>query len=205
MSRAPKTPGSTPGDMTPEEFFIWCEAQDDRYELVDGRPVLLHQPIKGMAGASDAHDRIVTNLIVTLGQQLRGTPCWPRTADQAIRTKIKQVRRPDVTIDCSEVDPKAFEARNPVAVFEIISPSTRHSDLQAKLSEYLRRPKLRSIIYIDPARYDVVVHRRGASGEWTAETFQTGPDVVTLEGVQAQFSLNDAYAGVPLDDASAGA
>jgi Uma2 family endonuclease len=100
--------------MTVDEFHLWCEHQDDRYELVDGVAVLL----RGMAGASDPHDAIVVNLIGTLFNQLAGTPCRPSTADKVLRTAINCVRRPDVTIECSPVTPKTFELRNPVAVFE---------------------------------------------------------------------------------------
>ena len=75
-----------------EVFLQWCLDQDDRYELVNGIPV------KMMAGASEVHDQMVVNLIMSLGTRLRGTRCRPTTADIAIRTRIRNYRRPDVTV-----------------------------------------------------------------------------------------------------------
>ena len=76
-------------DMSVEEFLEWNLLQDERYELVDGVPV----PLRGMAGTKDQHDTITVNLIVALGNQLRGSGCRPKTADTAVRTKIKNVMK----------------------------------------------------------------------------------------------------------------
>jgi Uma2 family endonuclease len=105
-------------DMTADEFLLWNLTQDQRYELVDGQPV----PLRAMSGASAFHDEIVVNIIAALRAKLRDAGCSPRTADTAVRTAIKRVRRPDVTIECSPPQAKTYEARNPVAVFEVMSP-----------------------------------------------------------------------------------
>jgi len=131
--------------MTVEEFLEWNLSQDQRYELVDGHPV----PLRAMAGAKAEHDTLVVNLIVALGNQLRGSPRKPRTADTAVRTKIKNVRRPDVTVECAAVERGSLEARNPIAVFEVLSPTTRKIDRTIKLEEYRRHPTLRTIVHIE--------------------------------------------------------
>ena len=105
-----------PKEMTADEFLIWNLSQEERYELVDGFPV----PLRGMSGASTTHDQIVVNLIALLRDRLRGTNCRPTTPDVALRTAIKRVRRPDVTIERAPPDAKSYEARNPVAVFEVL-------------------------------------------------------------------------------------
>lgn len=55
--------------MTADEFLEWCQHQDDRYEFVDGEPVLMGdwveidgRPIL-MAGAKDEHDVIVVKIL----------------------------------------------------------------------------------------------------------------------------------------------
>lgn len=57
--------------MTLEESFDWQQRQDRNYELIDGVPVL---PLKSMTGATDQHDRITVNAIVSFGTRLRGSP-----------------------------------------------------------------------------------------------------------------------------------
>ena len=61
--------------MTQDEFLAWQEREDRHYELVDGVPVL---PLKMMTGASQAHDRVVVNIIRELANQLRAAPAGRR-------------------------------------------------------------------------------------------------------------------------------
>ena len=56
--------------MTVEEFFVWQQGQEDRYELVEGVPVILRDPITMMTGASSLHDRITSNVLLVM---------WPAT------------------------------------------------------------------------------------------------------------------------------
>jgi Uma2 family endonuclease len=180
--------------MSVEEFLLWNLYQDQKYELVDGFPV----PLRAMAGASDEHDRIVVNLIRHLGNQLDGSPCRPTTADKAVRTSIQRIRRPDVTIDCSPVTPKTYEATNPVAVFEVLSPTTKRTDLVLKLEEYKRHPTVRCIVHIDPDVMSVVVFSRPEGGLWDLVHLEQPDEVIAIAGTDARLSLATVYAGVPL-------
>jgi Uma2 family endonuclease len=82
--------------MTPEEFLAWQQLQDALHELVDGAPEL---PPKMLTGTSQAHDRVVVNLIAALHVQLRGGPYRPATGSLAISIPGGNVRRPDVSVD----------------------------------------------------------------------------------------------------------
>jgi Uma2 family endonuclease len=115
--------------MTVEEFLVWQQGLEDRYELVAGMPV------KMMTGASTAHDCIVVNVIMALGQQLRGSPCRPATAAVALRTKIRSVRRGDVVVICDPPRPDTFEANDLRLVVEVLSPSNKGLDWLRKLDE----------------------------------------------------------------------
>jgi Uma2 family endonuclease len=179
--------------MTVEEFLEWNLSQDQRYELVDGFPV----PLRAMAGTKAEHDAIVVNLIAALHGQLRGSRCKPRTADTAVRTKIKNVRRPDVTIECAPLERGALEARNPTAVFEVLSPTTRKIDRTIKLEEYRRRPTLRTIVHIDPDAMDVVMFTRDADGAWNDTRFDQPDDLIHIADTSAALRLADIYDGVP--------
>jgi Uma2 family endonuclease len=180
--------------MTVEEFLEWNLSQDERYELVDGLPV----PLRAMAGTTDQHDTISVNLIVMLGNQLRNSGCRPKTADTAVRTKIKNVRRPDVTIECSAVERGSLEARNPIAVFEVLSPTTRKIDRTIKLEEYRRHPTLRTIVHIDPDAMDVVVFTRDGDGSWNDARFDKPDGVIVVADTPAALRLSDIYDGVPI-------
>jgi Uma2 family endonuclease len=184
--------------MTPEEFFAWQEHQEERYELVDGIPV----PLRGMTGASNAHDAVAVNVLGLLWQQLRGGPCRVATADTAVRTTFRGIRRPDVTVECAPIDRQSYEAHAPMLVVEVLSPSTRHLDRIRKLEECKRLPTLGMILFIEPGVPQVLLLRREAEGEWRDEAF-TGLDaVIPLPELGASLPLHDIYEGVPLDEAS---
>jgi Uma2 family endonuclease len=181
-------------DMTPDEFLVWNLSQERRYELVDGVPY----PLRAMSGASNVHDQIAVNIIASLHQSLRGSGCRPTTPDTAVRTSIKRVRRPDVTIECAPPEAKSYEARNPVCVFEILSPTTRKTDSLDKLAEYLRHPTLKMIVFIDPDVVEVLLHMRDANGEWQNTRLDRITERFTVPGTPAVLELADIYDGVPL-------
>ena len=135
--------------MTQDEFFAWQEKQDKNYELVDGIPFL---SLKMMTGASQAHDRVTVNIILSLGNQLRGGPCRPTTADLAVRIPAGNIRRPDVTIECGEAGRREMAVRDPRVVIEVLSPSTRTFDRFRKLIEYQSIESLAHILWSTPKR-----------------------------------------------------
>ncbi len=95
-----------------------------------------------MTGASVQHDRVTVNVIISLGNQLRGSACRPTTDDVSLRTSITTIRRPDVTVECGEMVYDTHEARKPCLVVEVASPSTVAVDQAVKLEEYKRHPTL---------------------------------------------------------------
>lgn len=188
-------------EMTADEFLLWCLDQDERYEFVDGFPV----PLRSMSGASNPHDAIVINLIALLKPALRATGCRPTSGDTALRTSIKRFRRPDVTIECAGIDPKSYESRNPIAVFEVLSPTTRKNDRNVKLQEYQRHPSLCTIVHIDPDFMDVLVYTRGENGQWDTERLEQPEAAIKVLGTTAALRLADVYDGIPLPATDAAA
>jgi Uma2 family endonuclease len=209
MATKPKKP--IPVEMTGDEFLLWCLTQEDKYELVDGVPVAMWPAppsvaakvaggsgpsVTGMAGASRRHDRITSNVIGLLFAQLRGSGCWAATSDTALRTKIKRIRRPDVTVECSPADDATYEAQNPVATFEVLSPTTEKTDKQVKLPEYMGHPKLRTIVLIDPKAMSVLVYERDESGDWLGRRLTTPTDEILVAGTSAKLTLANIYEDV---------
>jgi Uma2 family endonuclease len=183
--------------MTADEFLVWCLDQDEKYELVDGIPVLLHgEPLNGQSGASADHDIIVVNIIVALGTRLQGKPCRPSTSDLAVRTSIKKIRRPDVTVECGPGGRQTYESRNPLAVFEVLSPSTRQTDMLIKIEEYKRHPTIQTVVIVEQDIMDVLVCHRDQG--WDPVPLKAPGDVVRLPGADAALTLSEIYRGVTL-------
>lgn len=186
--------------MTADEFLVWHLSQDGKYELVDGLPV----PHRAMAGGSTQHNWIAANIQGHLFAQLRGSPCMPMGSDAAIRTSIEQVRFPEVLVDCTPPDPTVYEARNPIALFEVLSPTTRTYDFQIKFTEYMRHPSLRTIVLIESERMDVLVHTRDDAGHWPPVRLRQPTDRVPIEGTAASLTLAEIYERVEFAPAANG-
>ncbi len=181
--------------MTPDEFFEWQARQDKNYELVDGVPVLT---IKAMVGATTRHDTVTVNAIVSLGNQLRGKPCRPRTQDQAIRIPNGRVRRPDLIVECGSPAPTSMEADEPRVVVEILSPSTMRYDRFQKLEEYKTHPAIRVILLVDTESPQITVWRR-AGGSWDRSEIAGLESVIDLPEVEARLALVELYEGVEFE------
>ena len=142
-----------PKAMTIEDFFLWQERQPDRYEFVEG------WPIKMMTGARQGHNVVASNIVMTLGPQVKALGCRTTSSDTAVRTH-KGIRYPDVVIDCAPPAPSAFEAGSPHLVVEVSSPSTLSTDLTDKLDEYLAHEGLRLVMLVEPDVVSVKLYRR---------------------------------------------
>lgn len=180
--------------MSADEFLEWSLHQEERYELVNGRPVL-------MTGAKNEHDVIVVNLIAGLHSRLRGGPCRPATADTAARMAHGNVRRPDVTVDRRPPQRGSTESQEPTVFFEVLSPSTRGADLVRKAGEYRLVPTLKHFVLIEPDVLKVLVWSRDAGGGWPEPVELTAPEhLIELSTVGVSLPLSEVYAGAPLGD-----
>lgn len=178
--------------MTPEEFFRWQEGQDEPFELVDGVPIPKHRM---MTGASIQHDRVTVNVIIALGNQLRGSRCRPTTDDVSLRTSLTTIRRPDVTVECGEMVYDTHEAREPRLVVEVASPSTTTVDRTLKLEEYKRHPSLRYILLLETVAPVALLYRREAEG-WRPELLEGLDAVIALPEIGAELALAEIYDGL---------
>lgn len=183
--------------MTADEFLLWQQDKEVRYELVDGIPIEM------MTGASDVHDRVVINLIVLLGHQLRGTRCRPTTADVALRTKRRAVRRPDVMINCAPLKGDVYEALEPRMAIEVLSKSNVGVAWERKLLEY-QRLDLDYILLVDSRCVAATLLTRDDARSWESSDYDSLVDVVSLERLGCRLPLADVYAETGLSEGDPG-
>ncbi|MGF1463956.1 MAG: Uma2 family endonuclease [Maricaulaceae bacterium] len=202
MTAAPKL-------MTADEFLVWCLTQDGRWELVGGVPVRTDlavdfaatgEPIELMTGATRRHDKVVVNILIALGNRLRGGPCQPHTDDVAFRASATHVRRPDVTVDCASQPDDRLDSDDPRAVFEVLSPSTRQIDRLEKLQIYQADQRLRHIVLVEPAEVKLMVWSRpDASADWTLSVLTRVEETLDLDTLNVVVPLAEIYDGLPME------
>lgn len=180
--------------MTGDEFLEWCLDQEGRWELVDGFPIQM------MTGATQRHDMITVNLIVSLGSRLRGSGCRPTTDDIAARMFNGNIRRPDVTVDCGPTDAQSMESGEPTVFFEVLSPSTRRVNFGRKADEYRRVPTVRHFVLLEQNAAEAWLWSRDEHGAWTDQPILGLESKLALTALGIDLPLAEIYEGVPLED-----
>lgn len=116
--------------MTKAEFYEWVVRQPQgRFELKDGRVV------QQMTGASKAHNRIVSNVIFALGARL-DRDVWSITASDLAVEIDEDVRYPDLVVERLDAPGPPLVAERADLLLEVLSPSSKGTDMQMKAAEY---------------------------------------------------------------------
>jgi Uma2 family endonuclease len=177
--------------MTLEEFLVWEERQELRYEFDGFVPM-------AMTGGSLEHSAIERNLITALTVRLRGKPCQAYTSNLKIQA-AGSIRYPDALVVCSPQVPRATVASDPVIVVEILSPNTWNTDLGAKNQEYRDTPSILRYVLLHQDRRQATVFERIAD-DWVGHIF-TGDAVLTMPEIGIEIPLAELYEGVTFEDA----
>ncbi len=186
MTRLAETP------MSVEEFLRWQETQEERHELVDGRPRL-------MTGGTSAHADIAGNVFVALRNNLQGKPCKARL-EFAVATAAGNVRYPDIMVDCGPTAPTDHAAVAPTVVIEVASPTSLTTDYLQKPRDYASVPTISTYVILNQDVMRAAVLRRAGS-ELVLEGEAMGRHgLVDLPEIGVRLSLADVYEGLDLKE-----
>ena len=143
--------------MTLAEFLAWEERQPLRYEFDGVGPV-------ARTGGTVGHSAIQGNLAVSIGGRLRGKTCHFFGSNLKIQVAGGHIRYPDGMVVRSPVDREATVARDPVVVFEVLSPSTAAYDRIIKAREYQATPSIQRYVMLEQDIVGATVYRAGEVG-----------------------------------------
>lgn len=189
--------------MTFEEYLVWEAKQEEKWELVDGRPVRRsdrwhYDEITGMAGATYEHNRIVGNLIRHLGNRLAGKPCWPLPSDLKTRSK-DNARYPDVTVECGKPARGSLLSAEPRVVFEVLSKSNTMREQLLLLDDYQRVDSVMQVVYVEQYSPHVLSWTR-QDMFWPRENLDGLDGSIRLPSLDISLPLTDIYEGLDFDD-----
>src|SRR6266446_5352345 len=177
--------------MDVEDYLILNRSSKSaRYEYLDGE-------LRMLAGGSPDHSIIIANLTATIKGPLKGSQCRVYNSDVQLKLSEKRYVFPDITVSSDERDRNQKETiRYLRIVVEVLSPTTEATDRGKKAAYYRACPTIQEYIMVDSEEVFVEVHRREEQ-RWTINTFEPG-DIVTLESLDIQFPIEDAYEGTSL-------
>lgn len=118
--------------MTVDEFLVWAEGQDGRWELYNGVPY-------AMTPERTRHAKVKFAVQLALLQGIRkaGLSCHMLPDGVGVRISQYVLHEPDALVYCGQELPgDAIEVPNPVVVVEVASPSMRKIDASLKLKGY---------------------------------------------------------------------
>lgn len=176
--------------FTFDEYVRLEEEGSIKHEFLDG-------VVYAMAGGSPDHAAIAANIIGMLWNAVEGRPCRVFTADLRVRVVETGLGTyPDASVVCGslELDPqdtKGHTAVNPVALVEVLNPTTEDYDRGEKLGHYKRIPSLQEVMLVAHDERRVDLWRRTPSG-WTQLIFPEGEDV-RLESLDCELAVEAVY------------
>jgi Uma2 family endonuclease len=176
--------------MTLDEFLAWEERQPLRYEFDGFGPV-------AMTGGTAGHATIQGNLALALGTRLRGRPCRFFGSDLKFRTAQDRIRYPDGMIVCTPIDRSATLVRDPVIVFEVLSPSTTRTDRIEKAREYQATPSVQRYVMLEQDGIGAVVFAR--AGELWMHDILDAESILALPEIETEFPLAELYEGIEFE------
>ena len=179
--------------MTRDQFFVWAQTQAARYEFDGFGPV-------AMTGGSINHNRIAMNLHRILFSQLQGSGCEAFGPDAGVATIGDRVRYPDAVVTCTPAAGAAHLVPDPVAVFEVVSPSSGEIDRIVKAREYRAVGSIRRYVILESLSMAATLLSRSASGaDWMLTTL-VGGDTLHVSELGLSILLADIYAGTGLPE-----
>jgi Uma2 family endonuclease len=174
---------------TEEQFLIWADAQQGRYEFDGFQPV-------AMTGGNARHSRIIVNTHVALRSRLRGTPCSSFGPDLGVRTTGGAIRNPDVLVTCTRFPETERVAPDVRVVFEVLSPDSGRRDRIEKVREYAAVPSIRHYVIVETGGVGLLVmHRQRGEDVWTVLPL-TRDDTLTLPEIGVEIPVTEIYEGV---------
>ena len=177
--------------ITVEEYLNLEQDAKIRHEYVAGQ-------IYAIAGASEAHNLIVTNLIAISRPHLRGSSCRTFVSDMKVKVKMQQADifyYPDVLVTCDPNDNEKYFKTNPNLIVEVLSDSTQTTDRREKRINYQTIDSLQEYVLVSQDEIKVEIYRRDKNNNWTVETLSKD-DNLQLNSVGLTLTMADIYEDV---------
>src|SRR5947209_1919982 len=142
--------------VTVDEYLAWAEGRPGRYELYNG--VVYAMPSER---AAHAKMKLAIHMAFVAEVRARRLPCHVMPDGMTVRVDEFTAHEPDGLVYCGpELPPSTLLVSNPVIVFEVLSPSSKHVDAATKLAGYFRVPSIAHYLIIDPDQPIIVHHAR---------------------------------------------
>ncbi len=182
---------------TPEEYLTLELAQEHKSEYWDGE-------IYAMSGFNREHCTITVNLLCEIGAQVRKTHKEAFTGTMLVATNdLRYFFHPDLSVIC---DKPGFYREdiavlmNPVAIFEVLSPSTEALDRGRKFLQYQRIESLTDYVLLAQDEARVEHFTRQKDGSWNLRIITGLKSRMRIASIDCSLSLAELYDRIKFSD-----
>lgn len=184
-------PSPQPIAMSAEAYLAWEPQQEWRYEYDNGQ-------VYAMTGGTLPHNDLAINLLSLLLPQVRNQGCRINMADAKLQVDDTRYYYPDLMVSCDPGDLQSHQfIQSPKLIVEVLSPGTAGRDRGDKFRDYQRIPTLQEYLLVNSEKMGAECYRRGEGRMWLYYPYNSG-DMITLESLGCEFTIEQLYRGVNL-------
>jgi Uma2 family endonuclease len=175
--------------MTVDEFLVWTEGREGRWELYEGMPYQ-------MAPELTRHAKVKGAVYLALLRAVRkaGIPFHVLPDGVGVRISRHVMHIPDAVVYGGPELDDVMEVPNPIILAEVASPSTRKLDETVKLNGYFSLASVYHYLVVDPGGPPVVHHSRQADGTILKSVVHEGALALSPPGIEV--AVAELYAAV---------
>jgi Uma2 family endonuclease len=182
--------------LTPEDYLAIEREADFKSEYFGGE-------MFAMAGASETHTLIISNVVRSLGNQVLDRNCYVYPNDMRVKVSaIGKYTYPDVVVVCGKKifdDGQKDTILNPVLIIEVLSESTEAYDRGKKFEHYQYLESLSEYLLISQESYRIEQFVRQNDRSWTYYEFHDLDDVIKLATIGCELALKDVYLKIAIE------
>jgi len=175
--------------LTDAEYLRAEREAFEKSEFIGGR-------IVAMAGASEIHNLISSNVFGELWTQTKNSKCRAFSSDMRVKAKKGNYYYPDIVVACGErkfEDNKKDVLLNPKVILEVLSKSTKLKDRNEKLDSYMSLEDLNDYVLIEQDTMRVEHFIKISEKEWKVYLLTEKADRLVLESINCELSLEEIY------------
>ncbi len=176
--------------ISEEEYLAQERSSEEKYEYYGGE-------VFAMAGASEKHNLIVTNVLSELRSQLKKRPCRVYPSDMRLKIEATGLYTyPDVMVLCGERefgDDNLDTLLNPDVIIEVLSDSTESYDRGKKFWNYRTLESLKAYVMISQNSRRMEKYSRNKDGSWTFTEADDDHPLIVLESIGCNLEIAEVY------------
>lgn len=158
--------------------------------------------IFSMAGASDAHNEIFSNLFFQIALKLKGTSCRPYGSDKRLHIPQNTLYTyPDISIYCNGLMHSVNDKDSsilPTVLIEVLSDSTQTYDRGDKFKLYRDIPSLKEYILIDSENITIESFFLNSKNNWELQEYTDQSEKLIFKSLKIDIAIHDIYENITI-------